>query len=158
MINDIKEYFRFNLYNDNRVLVNSLTDVIDEVSLFLDKKIYPYLKEHDERILINDIELVCEDEKIVWRITEQNEINDKPTLIIDKYNIKDMFIDVEYIKEIKETKTDYPKELCGFSLLSFMKTISYFIYNNNPVEDCLNVFDICVLAHNGINNVVYEMQ
>ena len=158
MINDIKEYFRFNLYNDNRVLVNSLTDVIDEVSLFLDKKIYPYLKEHDERILINDIELVCEDEKIVWRITEQNEINDKPTLIIDKYNIKDMFIDVEYIKEIKETKTDYPKELCGFSLLSFMKTISYFIYNNNPVEDCLNVFDICVLSYNGTNNIVYEMQ
>ena len=158
MINDIKEYFRFNLYNDNRVLVNSLTDVIDEVSLFLDKKIYPYLKEHDERILINDIELVCEDEKIVWRITEQNEINDKPTLIIDKYNIKDIFIDVEYIKEIKETKTDYPKELCGFSLLSFMKTISYFIYNNNPVEDCLNVFDICVLSYNGTNNIVYEMQ
>ena len=158
MINDIKEYFRFNLYNDNRVLVNSLTDVIDEVSLFLDKKIYPYLKEHDERIIINDIELVCEDEKIVWRITEQNEINDKPTLIIDKYNIKDMFIDVEYIKEIKETKTDYPKELCGFSLLSFMKTISYFIYNNNPVEDCLNVFDICVLSYNGTNNIVYEMQ
>ena len=158
MINDIKEYFRFNLYNDNRVLVNSLTDVIDEVSLFLDKKIYPYLKEHDERILINDIELVCEDEKIVWRITEQNEINDKPTLVIDKYNIKDIFIDVEYIKEIKETKTDYPKELCGFSLLSFMKTISYFIYNDNPVEDCLNVFDICVLSYNGINNIVYEMQ
>lgn len=158
MINDIKEYFRFNLYNDNRVLVNSLTDVIDEVSLFLNKKIYPYLKEHDERILINDIELVCEDEKIVWRITEQNEINDKPTLVIDKYNIKDIFIDVEYIKEIKETKTDYPKELCGFSLLSFMKTISYFIYNDNPVEDCLNVFDICVLSYNGINNIVYEMQ
>ena len=158
MINDIKEYFRFNLYNDNRVLVNSLTDVIDEVSLFLDKKIYPYLKEHDERILINDIELVCEDEKIVWRITEQNEINDKPTLIIDKYNIKDIFIDVEYIKEIKEIKTDYPKELCGFSLLSFMKTISYFIYSNNPVEDCLNVFDICVLSYNGTNNIVYEMQ
>ena len=158
MINDIKEYFRFNLYNDNRVLVNSLTDVIDEVSLFLNKKIYPYLEEHDERILINDIELVYEDKRFVWRITEQNEINDKPTLIIDKYNIKDIFIDVEYIKEIKEIKTDYPKELCGFSLLSFMKTISYFIYNDNPVEDCLNVFDICVLAHNGINNVVYEMQ
>ncbi len=158
MINDIKEYFRFNLYNDNRVLVNSLTDVIDEVSLFLCNKIYPYLKERDERILINDIELVYEDGKFVWRITEQNEINDKPTLIIDKYNIKDMFIDVEYIKEIKETKADYPKELCGFSLLSFMKTISYFVYNDNPVEDCLNVFDICVLSYNGTNNVVYEMQ
>ena len=102
--------------------------------------------------------MVYEDEKVVWRIVETNEINDKPTIKLDRYSIRDKFLDIEYIKEIKELKEDYPKELCGLSLLSFMECISYFIYRDEPAEEYTNVFDICVISYNGNNNIVYEMQ
>ena len=89
MINDIKEYFRFKLYEECRILVNDLKDVIDETKMFLDNKIYPYLKENNGRIVMYNIELTYENEKIVWRIIESNEINDVETLNIDYFNIKD---------------------------------------------------------------------
>ena len=101
MINDIKEYFRFKLYDNSRVLVNNLKDVIEEVQLFLDKKIYPYLQENDCRIVISNIELLNEDGKIIWRIIEKDEINNKETKELDIYNISE-FIDNDYIKVIKE--------------------------------------------------------
>lgn len=156
MINDIKEYFRYRIYENSKILVNNLKDVIEETKVFLDKKIYPYLKENDERIIINDIELVYEDEKVVWRIIEKNEINDKPTLNLDLTNIRD-FIDDEYFKNIKEQYLDYPKDLCGISLYSFMESISYFIYQDELIET-VNVCDICILSNNGNNNIVYEIQ
>ena len=156
MINDIKEYFRFRLYDNSRVLVNNLKDVIEEVQLFLDKKIYPYLKENDCRIVMSDIELLFEDEKIVWRIVENNELTKKETKVLNSYNIKE-FVDVEYIKEIKESYNDYPKDLCGVSLFSFMETISYFIFEKEFIST-MDVFGICMLSNNGNNNVVYEMQ
>ena len=158
MINDVKEYFRYRLYNNSRILVNNLKDVIEEIQSFLDKKIYSFVKDNDERIVINDIEIAYENEKVVWRIVEKNEINDKPTLNVDSYNIQELFIDNSYIKEIKESKEDYPKDLCGFSLLSFMETLSYFIYRDELVGDTINIFDICMISDNGINNVVYELQ
>ena len=157
MINDIKEYFRFKLYEECRILVNDLKDVIDETKMFLDNKIYPYLKENNGRIDIYNIKLTYENEKIVWRIIESNEINDVETLNIDYFNIKD-FIDDEYIKEIKELKENYPKELCGYSLLAFMQTMNYFVYSSNLINDIINVFDICMLSDNGNNNVIYEVQ
>lgn len=157
MINDIKEYFRYRIYENSRILVNNLKDVIEETKVFLDKKIYPYLKENDERIIISDIELVYEDEKIVWRIIEKNELNDKPTLKLDLYNIKELFMDEEYVKDIKEKYSDYPKELCGVSLYSFMEAISYFVYQDELIET-LNVCDICMLSNNENNNIVYEIQ
>jgi hypothetical protein len=104
MINDIKEYFRFKLYENSRVLVNNLNDVIEELKLFLDKKIYPYVTNNEERIVISDIEITYENEKVVWRIVEKDEINIQSTLKLDIYNIKETFIDIEYIKEIKELK------------------------------------------------------
>ena len=125
--------------------------------MFLDNKIYPYLKENNGRIDIYNIELTYENEKIVWRIIESNEINDVETLNIDYFNIKD-FIDDEYIKEIKELKENYPKELCGYSLLAFMQTMNYFVYSSNLINDIINVFDICMLSDNGNNNVIYEVQ
>lgn len=158
MINDIKEYFRFKLYENSRVLVNNLNDVIEELKIFLDKKIYPYVTNNGERILISDIEITYENEKVVWRIVEKDEINNQPTLKLDMYNIKETFIDVDYIKEIKELKEDYPKDLCGFSLISFMDTISYFVYSNELIGEPIDVFDICMLSDNGNNNVVYELQ
>lgn len=158
MINDIKEYFRFKLYENSRVLVNNLNDVIEELKIFLDKKIYPYVTNNEERILISDIEITYEDEKVVWRIVEKDEINNQSTLKLDMYNIKETFIDVDYIKEIKELKEDYPKDLCGFSLISFMDTISYFVYSNELIGEPIDVFNICMLSDNGNNNVVYEMQ
>jgi hypothetical protein len=158
MINDIKEYFRFKLYENSRVLVNNLNDVIEELKLFLDKKIYPYVTNNEERIVISDIEITYENEKVVWRIVEKDEINIQSTLKLDIYNIKETFIDIEYIKEIKELKEDYPKDLCGFSLISFMDTISYFVYSNELIGEPIDVFNICMLSDNGNNNVVYEIQ
>lgn len=158
MINDIKEYFRFKLYENSRVLVNNLNDVIEELKIFLDKKIYPYVTNNEERILISDIEITYENEKVVWRIVEKDEINNQSTLKLDMYNIKETFIDVDYIKEIKELKEDYPKDLCGFSLISFMDTISYFVYSNELIGEPIDVFNICMLSDNGNNNVVYEIQ
>ena len=156
MINDIKEYFRFKLYDNSRVLVNNLKDVIEEVQLFLDKKIYPYLQENDCRIVISNIELLNENGKIIWRIIEKDEINNKETKELDIYNISE-FIDNDYIKEIKELYEDYPKDLCGSSLISFIETIYYFIIKEEFITT-MDVFGICMLSNNGINNVVYEMQ
>ena len=156
MINDIKEYFRFKLYDNSRVLVNNLKDVIEEVQLFLDKKIYPYLQENDCRIVISNIELLNEDGKIIWRIIEKDEINNKETKELDVYNISE-FIDNDYIKEIKELYEDYPKDLCGSSLISFIETIYYFIIKEEFITT-MDVFGICMLSNNGNNNVVYEMQ
>lgn len=156
MINDIKEYFRFRLYDNSRVLVNNLKDVIEEVQLFLDKKIYPYLQENDCRIVISNIELLNEDGKIIWRIIEKDEINNKETRELDIYNISE-FIDNDYIKEIKELYEDYPKDLCGSSLISFIETIYYFIIKEEFITT-MDVFGICMLSNNGNNNVVYEMQ
>ena len=158
MINDIKDYFRFKLYDNSRILVNNLNDVIEEVRLFLDKKIYPYLINNNERIVISDIELVYENEKVIWRITEKDEINNQNTLRLDIYNLKSTFVDNDYIKEIKELKEDYPKELCGMSLVSFMDAISYFIYGSKLIGEPICVFDICMISDNGNNNVVYELQ
>jgi hypothetical protein len=158
MINDIKEYFRFKLYENSRVLVNNLNDVIEELKIFLDKRIYPYVTNNEGRILISDIEITYENEKVVWRIVEKDEINNQSTLKLDMYNIKETIIDADYIKEIKELKEDYPKDLCGFSLISFMDTISYFVYSNELIGEPIDVFNICVLSDNGNNNVVYEIQ
>ena len=156
MINDIKEYFRFKLYDNSRVLVNNLKDVIEEVQLFLDKKIYPYLQENDCRIVISNIELLNEDGKIIWRIIEKDEINNKETKELDIYNISE-FVDNDYIKEIKELYEDYPKDLCGSSLISFIETIYYFIIKEEFITT-MDVFGICMLSNNGNNNVLYEMQ
>ena len=156
MINDIKEYFRFRLYDNSRVLVNNLKDVIEEVQLFLDKKIYPYLKENDCRIVVSGIELLFENERMVWRIVENGEINNKETKDVDIYNIKE-FVDVEYIKEVKEKFEDYPKDLCGTSLISFIETIAYFIFKDDFITT-MDVFGICMISNNGNNNVVYEVQ
>lgn len=155
MINNIKEYFRFRLYEDSRILVNNMKDVISEVQIFLDKKIYPLANE--QRVIIEEIELMREGDKIVWRIVEKDEINNIPTLYIDANSIVEL-LDADYIKEIKEKLNDYPKELCGFSLLAFMETINHFVYSEEKIDDVYNVFDICMLADNGNNNIVYELQ
>ena len=155
MINNIKEYFRFRLYEDSRILVNNMKDVISEVQIFLDKKIYPLANE--QRVIIEEIELMREGDKIVWRIVEKDEINNIPTLYIDANSIVEL-LDADYVKEIKEKLNDYPKELCGFSLLAFMETINHFVYSEEKIDDVYNVFDICMLANNGNNNVVYELQ
>ena len=76
MINDIKEYYRYRLYENCRILVNNLKEPIDEVCMFLDKKVYPFIKDNNMRIVVEGIEIMFEDEKFIWRIVEENEIND----------------------------------------------------------------------------------
>ena len=159
MINDIKEYYRYRLYENCRILVNNLKEPIDEVCMFLDKKVYPFIKDNGMRIIVEGIEIMFEDEKFIWRIVEENEINDIPTKKLDAYNIIETFDNKdEYLKEVKETLETFPKELYGLSFISFMETISHFVFNEELIPDIINVFDICMVANNGVNNVVYECQ
>ena len=90
MINNIKDYYRFKLYENCRILVNNLNDPIKEVSMFLDKIIYPFIinNEDYERIVVDNIEISYENEKIVWRIVENNELNIKITKELNVFNIK----------------------------------------------------------------------
>jgi hypothetical protein len=159
MINDIKEYYRYRLYENCRVLVNNLKEPIDELCMFLDKKVYPFIKDNDLRIVVEGIEILYENEKFVWRIIEDNELNNINTKRLDSYNVVETFKGKdEYLQEIKETLVSFPKELYGLSFISFMETISHFIFNEEKINDIINVFGICMLSSNATNNVVYEVQ
>lgn len=161
MLNDIKEYYRYRLYENCRILVNNLKEPLDEICMFLNNKIYPFIKDNDDykRIVVEGIEILYEDEKFVWRIVESNEINDTPTKKLDVYNILDLFDDKDdYIQEVRKSLETFPKELYGLSFISFMETISHFVFNDELIDDIINVFDICMLSNNGTNNVVYEVQ
>ena len=161
MLNDIKEYYRYRLYENCRILVNNLKEPLDEICMFLNNKIYPFIKDNDDykRIVVEGIEILYEDEKFVWRIVESNELNDIPTKKLDVYNILDLFDDKDdYIQEVRKSLETFPKELYGLSFISFMETISHFVFNDELIDDIINVFDICMLSNNGTNNVVYEVQ
>lgn len=159
MLNDIKEYYRYRLYENCRILVNNLKEPLNEICMFLEKKLYPFIKDNGIRIVVEGIEITYEDERYVWRIVEENEINYTSTKKLDIYNILDLFDDKdEYINEVKENLETFPKELYGLSFISFMETISYFVFNDELIPDIINVFDICMISNNGSNNVVYEVQ
>lgn len=155
MLNNIKEYFRYRLYKNSRILVNDLSDVFGETQLLIDKQIIPYLKNYGGRIIISNIELSF-DEKLKWNIIENGEINTQETKHVNFDNIKE-FITEDYINIIKEKYVNYPKELYGKSLLSFMETINHFVYNIEKIDKEYNVFDICMISNNGENNIVYEV-
>lgn len=161
MLNDIKDYYRFKLYENCRILVNNLKDPIEEISMFLDKILYPFIlnNEEYERVVVDNIEITYENEKFVWRIVENNELNIKSTKELNLYNVTDLIDNKEeYLNEVKKIMNDFPKELFGLSFISFMQTISHFIYNDKLIDDVINVFDICMISNNGHNNVVYEVQ
>lgn len=161
MLNDIKDYYRFKLYENCRILVNNLKDPIEEISMFLDKILYPFIlnNEEYERVVVDNIEITYENEKFVWRIVENNELNIKSTKELNLYNVTDLFDGKEdYLNEVKKLMNDFPKELFGLSFITFMQTISHFIYNDKLIDDVINVFDICMISNNGHNNVVYEVQ
>ena len=159
MLNDIKEYYRYRLYENCRILVNNLKEPLNEIYMFLEKKIYPFIKDNGIRIVVEGIEITYENERYVWRIVEENEINYTSTKKLDIYNILDLFDDKdEYINEVKENLETFPKELYGLSFISFMETISHFVFNDELIHDIINVFDICMISNNGSNNVVYEVQ
>lgn len=161
MLNDIKDYYRFKLYENCRILVNNLKDPIEEISMFLDKILYPFIlnNEEYERVVVDNIEITYENERFVWRIVENNELNIKSTKELNLYNVTDLFDGKEdYLSEVKKLMNDFPKELFGLSFISFMQTISHFIYNDKLIDDVINVFDICMISNNGHNNVVYEVQ
>jgi len=158
MINDIKEYFRYRLYNNCNILVNNLNDVISEVSMFLDKKVYKFLEDIDDYngIIVCGILLELKDNEISWRILEKGETIPGMILELTKENILDIFKDDEYINKLKETFEDYPKELYGLSFISFMETMEYFLMLDDLIEEEINVFGICKLYSNTINNIIYR--
>ena len=159
MLNDINEYYRYRLYENCRILVNNLKEPLNEICMFLEKKLYPFIKDNGIRIVVEGIEITYEDERYIWRIVEENEINYTSTKKLDIYNILDLFDDKdEYVNEVKENLETFPKELYGLSFISFMETISHFVFNDELIPDIINVFDICMISNNGSNNVVYEVQ
>ena len=158
MINDIKEYFRYRLYNNCNILVNNLNDVISEVSMFLDKKVYKFLKDIDDCkcIIVCGILIELKDNEISWRILEKGETIPGMILELTKENILDIFKDDEHVNKLKEMFENYPKELYGLSFISFMETMEYFLMLDDLIEEEINVFGICKLYSNTINNIIYR--
>ena len=158
MINDIKEYFRYRLYNNCNILVNNLNDVISEVSMFLDNKVYKFLEDNDDckGIFVYGILIELKDNKISWRILEKGETIPGMILELTKENILDIFKDDEYTNKLKEIFEIYPKELYGLSFISFMETMEYFLMSDDLIEEEIDVFSICKLYSNTINNIIYR--
>jgi hypothetical protein len=155
MINDFKEYFRYRIYDNCRILVNNLDDVIHEVKTFVEKVIYPNISETN-RIVIEGISLMNENNKITWNLVEPNEITNISTIRLDKDNILEIFDKETYAKDF-DMNEGYPKVLYGLSFISFMETIAYFMIQDNLINEATNIFDICILSSNGVNNIVYEL-
>ena len=158
MINDIKEYFRYRLYNNCNILVNNLNDVISEVSMFLDEKVYKFLEDVDDckGIIVCGILIEPKDNEISWRILEKGETIPGMILELTKENILDIFKDDGHANKLKETFENYPKELYGLSFISFMETMEYFLMLDDLIGEEINVFDICKLYSNTINNIIYR--
>ena len=158
MINDIKDYFRYRIYNNCKILVNNLNDVISEVSMFLDKKVYKFLEEVEDCkcIVVCGIVIELKDNDISWRILEKGETIPGMILELTKENILDVFKDDNYINKTKEMFENYPKELYGLSFISFMETMEYFLMLDDLIEEEIDVFYICKLFSNTTNNIIYR--
>ena len=156
MLEEIKNVYRFKLYEECRILVNDLTDVIKELKMFVEKKFYPFVKEEEKRIVISNIEITFENDKFVWRLFDRNDI-DENVLRIDRFNIRDIFPGIdEYIIEVRQTLEKYPKELYCYSFICFIDTIEH-ILKGEELKETYSVFDICKVEFNGEINIVYEI-
>lgn len=154
MLNDIKEYFRFVIYKNSRILVNDLKETFEEVQTCLENQICPYLINNGGRIIISNIELSY-NEKLIWKIIEQGELNIVETKEFDFNNIHEIITE-DYINNFKEKHVLYPKELCVKSLISFMETISHFVYSKDLIDE-VDILGICKITNNGVNNIVHEL-
>jgi hypothetical protein len=146
------------LYKNCRILVNDLTEVTKELSMFLEKKVYKFIATDEKYIgiIIDDI-IIKYDEDIEWRIKESNEIIEENIFKLDLYNIEEIFDGKdEYIKEIKEELVTFPKELYGKSFISFIQTLSKFIYSDELINEEIDIFGLCKLSNNGKNNIIYR--
>ena len=156
MLNNIKELYRYNIYKECRILVNDMNDVIEEVKLFLDSVVYPYLKNGNGPIIVDNISIRFENDEIIWSIVLPDQIIDEG-LYIDVYNVKETFnVNDEYVEIVKEKYSDFPKELFVKSWMMFMKSLSTIIFSETIINEELNVFDICKIGNNGHNNVVFN--
>ena len=159
MLEEIKNVYRYKLYEECRVLVIDLTDVISELKIFLEKKFYPFVKESGKRIFISGIEVVYENDNIVWRIFDRDDIDVENIIRLNQYNIEEHIPGKEeYIIEVKETFKNYPKVFYGMNLLCFTDTLDKFLYTDELIIEPCNVFDICELFNNGENNIIYEIK
>lgn len=159
MLNNIVELYRYNIYNDCRILVNDMSDVITEVKTFIESYVYPFLKNEDtvNKIIVDRISIRNEDNEMIWSIVLPDQPESKDEIVIDKYNVKDIFsVSDEYMQNIKEKFSDFPKELFTMSWISFMNSLSTLIFSDTNINGEFNVFDICKIGNNGHNNVVYN--
>jgi hypothetical protein len=155
MIEDFKNLFRHMLYKHCNILVNDLSEVIDEVSTFIHEKVEPYIKESGDRLVVHGIELIYDDNKIIWKLFDGDFTN---VLLVDFSNIDYIFEDKgEYILKIKQKYEHYPKEFYNKSFFAFMDALADLVYSSEFIEEELNVFDLCILHNNGENNIIYEV-
>ena len=80
--------------------------------MFLVKILYPFIlnNEEYERVVVDNIEITYENERFVWRIVENNELNIKSTKELNLYNVTDLFDGKEdYLNEVKKLMNDFPK-------------------------------------------------
>jgi hypothetical protein len=156
MINEIKNVYRFKLYEECRILVNDLTDVITELKTFIDKKFYPFVKEEGKRVVVSNIEISFENNKFVWRLFDRNDL-DENVIKLNRYDIEDKFPGKdEYFIEIRQTLENYPKAFYCYSFICFIDTIEH-VLKGEELKETYEVFDICKIEFNGENNIVYEI-
>ena len=155
MIEELKNVLRFKLHQNCHILVNDLSEVIDEVSTFVKNKVEPHLKESNERIVSSGVELLYENDKLVWKLFDNDFTN---VLTLDIFNVEHIFKGKEeYMIEIKQKYEHYPKEFYGKSLVCFMEALASIVYGDELIEEEINVFDICLMGNNGKNNIIYEI-
>lgn len=161
-MNDILELFRAKIYSECGILVNDLSDVIKEVTLFAYEKIIPFIKENEEhnKLIFDGIEVSFENERDVWRGHEKDSLCDPKDKEIKLNEINEFFgCKEEFLKDLKEKYEidNFPKDLYGKAFMCLAETISILLYQEE-LFDNINVFDIFILNNNGINNVIYEIQ
>ena len=132
------------------ILVNDLSDVIKEVTLFAYEKIIPFIKENTDydKLIFDGIEVRFENERDVWCGHQKDSLYD-PKVKEIKINEIDEFFEgkEEFLKDLKEKHEieNFPKELYGKAFMCLAETITEKLYQEELID-------------NGINNIIYEMQ
>lgn len=160
---NIIDLFRYKIFIRCNILVNNMSDVIKEVTKFAHEKVFTYVLETEgcDKLVFDGIEVRVENKNIKLSQYVKDDIYEVVTTKIKLENVNDFFQGGDdFLKELqeKEGMVDFPKELYGKAFMCLAETITEFLYQEDIIEDCYNIFDICMLTNNGKNNIIYEIQ